>query len=280
MTDRYAVMGNPIEHSKSPRIHALFADQTGQDMTYAAHWVAQDGFATAAQAFRAAGGRGLNVTVPFKTEAYALADVCSERAESAGAVNTLVLDGDAQIRGDNTDGAGLVRDLCGNLGVSLNDKRILILGAGGAVRGVLGPLLAEQPDTLRIANRTESKARALAERFASLGSVTGGGWEDVEGEAFDCIINGTAAGLEGKTPPLPDDALRPGGVCYDLVYGDEPTAFVRWGQAHGAAISADGLGMLVEQAAESFYIWRGVRPETRPVIEALAGSGAYPRSLS
>ena len=267
MTDRYAVMGNPIAHSRSPQIHARFARQCGQDMTYAAQWVAEDGFPAAARAFWAAGGRGLNVTVPFKTQAHALAETRSERAELAGAVNTLML-GEAGVFGDNTDGAGLVRDLRGNLGLTLAGKRILVLGAGGAVRGVLGPLLAEAPAALLIANRTAAKAEALAERFASLGPVTGGGWAAVEG-AFDCIINGTAAGLAGETPPIPDDALRAGGACYDMVYGNEPTAFVRWGRAHGAAVSADGLGMLVEQAAESFWLWRGVRPETRSVIQAL-----------
>ena len=270
MTDRYAVMGNPIAHSRSPHIHARFAQQSGQDMVYAAQWVAEDGFPAAVRAFRAAGGRGLNVTVPFKTQAYALAGTRSERAELAGAVNTLALREDG-IFGDNTDGAGLVRDLCGNLGLTLAGKRVLVLGAGGAVQGVLGPLLAEEPAALLVANRTASKAEALAERFASLGPITGGGWEAVEGP-FDCIINGTTAGLSEEIPPIPEDALRAGGVCYDMVYGSEPTAFVRWGRAHGAAISADGLGMLVEQAAESFRLWRGIQPETRSVIQALRSS--------
>ena len=270
MTDRYAVMGNPIAHSRSPHIHARFAQQSGQDMVYVAQWVAEDGFPAAVQAFQAAGGRGLNVTVPFKTQAYALAGTRSERAELAGAVNTLVLREDG-IFGDNTDGAGLVRDLCGNLGLALAGKRVLVLGAGGAVRGVLGPLLAEEPAALLVANRTASKAEALAEQFASLGPITGGGWETVE-SPFDCIINGTAAGLAGEMPPIPEGALRAGGACYDMVYGNEPTAFVRWGRTHGAAISADGLGMLVEQAAESFRLWRGIRPETRSVIQALRSS--------
>ena len=271
MTDRYAVMGNPIAHSQSPRIHALFANQTGQDMVYTAQWVAEEGFETAAQAFFAAGGRGLNITVPFKTEAYALAAARSERAELAGAVNTLRPDDKGGLWGDNTDGVGLMRDLRENLNVTLAGRRILILGAGGAVRGILGPLLAERPATIHIANRTAAKAEALAQRFAALGSMVGGGWDRIDAEPFDCILNGTAASLSDVIPPLPDHALREGGVCYDLAYADTPTAFVRWGQAHGAAVSVDGLGMLVEQAAEAFYLWRGVRPETRPVIKALSG---------
>ena len=268
LPDHYAVMGNPIAHSKSPRIHALFAAQTGQNLEYRATLVEPDGFAAAARAFRDAGGKGLNVTVPFKQDAWVFADLLSARAERAGAVNTLVFDASG-VRGDNTDGPGLVRDLTGNHGCSLADKKILLLGAGGAARGVLQPLLAERPAQLVIANRTAAKAVELTLRFSDLGRVSGCGFADLAGRRFDLIVNATAAGLHDAVPPLPDGVLATDGWCYDLMYGKEPTAFVRWGWAQGAAHSLDGLGMLVEQAAESFHLWRGVWPETKPVIEAL-----------
>ena len=266
--DQYAVMGNPISHSKSPRIHAMFAAQTGQNLEYRAILVELDGFAAAARAFREAGGRGLNVTVPFKQDAWVFADLLSARAERAGAVNTLIFNATG-VRGDNTDGPGLVRDLSVNLGYSLAEKRILLLGAGGASRGVMQPLLAEQPTQLVIANRTASKAMDLALRCGDLGRVSGCDFSELAGHQFDLIINATAVGLNDEVPPLPAGVLAPGGWCYDLMYGKEPTAFVRWGREQGAANSIDGLGMLVEQAAESFYLWRGVWPETQAVIEAL-----------
>ncbi|MCP5141403.1 MAG: shikimate dehydrogenase [Gammaproteobacteria bacterium] len=269
MTDRYAVMGNPIGHSKSPKIHALFAAQTGQDLSYEALLVELDGFVAAVDAFQSAGGKGLNITVPFKQEAWAAMHTRSERAERAGAVNTIVLNADGSRHGDNTDGVGLVRDLSANHGVDLAGKDVLILGAGGAVRGVLQPVLAASPAMLVIANRTVSKAQELARDFADMGNVTASGFDDLAACTFDVIINGTAAGLSGVVPPIPDDVLKPGGACYDMVYSDQPTAFVRWARQHGAGVALDGLGMLVEQAAESFALWRGVRPDTAPVIKAL-----------
>ncbi|RUQ36961.1 MAG: shikimate dehydrogenase [Candidatus Competibacteraceae bacterium] len=266
--DSYAVMGHPIAHSKSPRIHSLFAAQTGQNLEYRAILVEPGGFAAAARAFRQAGGRGLNVTVPFKQDAWVFADILSARAERAGAVNTLIFEAGG-VRGDNTDGPGLVRDLTVNHQYPLAKRRILLLGAGGAARGVLQPLLLERPAQLVIANRTANKARDLVLRFSDLGPVSGCGLAELAGRQFDLIINATAAGLQDAVPPLPEGVLAAGGWCYDLMYGSEPTAFVRWGQAHGAARSVDGLGMLVEQAAESFRLWRGVWPETEPVIAAL-----------
>lgn len=266
--DLYAVMGHPIAHSKSPRIHSLFAAQTGQNLEYRAMLVEPGGFAAAAQAFRQAGGKGLNVTVPFKQDAWVFADILSARAERAGAVNTLIF-GAGGVRGDNTDGVGLVRDLTVNHQYALAGRRILLLGAGGAARGVLQPLLLERPAQLVIANRTADKARDLVLRFSDLRPVSGCGFAELAGRSFDLIINATAAGLQDAVPPLPEGVLAADGWCYDLMYGSKPTAFVRWGQEHGAARSVDGLGMLVEQAAESFRLWRGVWPETGPVIAGL-----------
>jgi shikimate dehydrogenase len=272
-TDRYGVMGHPIAHSKSPRIHGLFARQTGQRMRYEAILVPLDGFGEALAEFRAAGGRGLNITVPFKQAAWEAMDALSPRADMAGAVNTVVFRDDATLFGDNTDGIGLVRDITVNHGVDLARARLLVLGAGGAVRGVLGPLLEQGPAELCIANRTASRAHDLASRFATNGPVSGSGLAALAGRRFDVIINGTAAGLQDEVPAIPPDCLEPGGFCYDLVYGDTPTAFVRWGRRHGAGAAVDGLGMLVEQAAESFLLWRGVRPDTAPVIRALRPVG-------
>lgn len=269
MIDRYAVIGNPIAHSKSPRIHALFAEQTGEALTYEAILGPAEDFAGSVRAFREAGGKGMNVTVPFKRDAWLLATVKSEAAERAGAVNTLTFLDNGLVRGDNTDGVGLLRDLTINHEIALAGRDILVLGAGGAVRGVLQPLLAAMPARVVIANRTAAKAVELADDFADLGEISGCGFAELAGRQFDLIINGTSAGLSGEIPPLPEDVLKPGGSCYDMVYGNEPTAFVRWSLAHGAAIALDGLGMLVEQAGESFYIWRGVRPDTGPVIAAL-----------
>ncbi len=269
MTDKYAVIGNPIEHSKSPDIHAAFAVQTGEDLTYVRLLGDLEDFENDVQSFFAAGGGGLNVTVPFKERAWKLADELSGRAGLAGAANTLIPLEDGRLRADNTDGAGLVRDLTANNGVSLGGKQILLLGAGGASRGVLRPLLDENPGRLLIANRTASKAEALADEAAEPDKLEGCGLDQLLGQRFDVIINGTAAGLSGEVPPIPPDCLNPGGVTYDMMYGAEPTAFVRWGEQHGAGLALDGLGMLVEQAAESFYLWRGVRPDTAPVIKML-----------
>lgn len=269
MTDRYAVMGNPIAHSKSPAIHTMFARQTGQDISYTAILVELGKFAQAVEEFQASGGKGLNVTVPFKQEAWQQAHQRSARAERAGAVNTLVLQPDGTRYGDNTDGVGMVRDLRQNHGAEIAGRRVLLLGAGGAVRGVLGPLLEEQPAQLVIANRTASKAVELAQLFADLGPAEGCGFDELTGRQFDLVVNGTAASLQGEVPPLPPGILADGCLCYDMMYGAEPTPFMRWAAAQGAARTLDGLGMLVEQAAESFYLWRGVRPDTGPVIEAL-----------
>jgi shikimate dehydrogenase len=267
--DRYAVVGDPIGHSRSPAIHALFARQTGQRLSYAALRVPAGTLAAAVAAFRAAGGRGLNVTVPLKEEAFDLAATRTPRAARAGAVNTLVLDGPGAPCGDNTDGCGLVRDLGVNLGVDLAGRTLLVLGAGGAVRGILEPLLAARPARLVIANRTAARAVALAAEFADLGAVSGGGFADLAGARFDVVINATAASLQGAGLALPESLEIAGGFAYDLVYAAAPTPFLRWAAGHGAARVADGLGMLVEQAAESFALWRGVRPQTAPVIAAL-----------
>ncbi|MEJ1364240.1 MAG: shikimate dehydrogenase [Candidatus Sedimenticola sp. (ex Thyasira tokunagai)] len=269
MTDRYAVIGNPIEHSKSPLIHSAFAEQTGEAVEYTRLLGELGRFEENVHTFFSQGGRGLNITVPFKEEAWQLADERSERAETAGAVNTLILLSDGRIHGDNTDGAGLVRDLTVNHGYRLSGSRILLLGAGGASKGVVRPLLDSKPTQLVIANRTAAKAVELANDLKHLGSVEGCGLDQLAGQQFDLIINGTAAGLKGEIPPIPGDILGSEGWTYDMMYSSEPTAFVRWGTEHGAAKALDGLGMLVEQAAESFYLWRGVRPETGAVIEML-----------
>lgn len=268
--DRYAVFGNPVAHSRSPEIHAQFAQQTGQTLRYEKILAPLDGFATAIATFQQAGGRGCNVTLPFKGEACALAHVRSERAERAQAVNTLRCEADGTLFGDNTDGVGLLRDLTVNHCAHLEGQRILLLGAGGAARGILAPLLATRPARLVIANRTAERAAQLARGFADLGTVTGGGLDALAAEAgFDLILNATAAGVRGEMPPLPETILAEGGWCYDLYYARTPTPFLRWARQHGAAHTLDGLGMLVEQAAESFHLWRGLRPETTPVIEAL-----------
>lgn len=262
MTDLYTVFGNPIAHSKSPLIHAEFARQTGQRMVYTTILAPLEHFADAVRAFQAEGGRGANVTVPFKEQAYALANARSERAEAAGAVNTLNFAA-GEIYGDNTDGIGLVHDLTENQGFALAGKRILLLGAGGAARGVILPLLKRQPADLFIANRTASKALDLAGRFG----CRGGGFDGLADWSFDLVINATAASLAGDLPPLPEGIYAPGALAYDMMYGRE-TPFMAAARAQGARV-ADGLGMLVEQAAEAFFVWRGVRPETAPVIALL-----------
>jgi shikimate dehydrogenase len=266
---RYAVMGNPVAHSKSPRIHAEFARALGERIEYSAIQVEPGGLAQAVDQFRAQDGRGLNITVPFKLDAYRLADRRSARAELAGAVNTLRFESNGEIYGDNTDGAGLVRDLGQNLGCRITGARVLIVGAGGAVRGVLGPLLEEKPQQLVIANRTESRARELAETFATLGPVRGAGFDALATQQFDIVINGTAASLEGTLPEIPPSVFANGCLAYDMMYGNPARRFLDWAQSNGAARVADGLGMLVEQAAESYFIWRGKRPATQPVIELL-----------
>jgi shikimate dehydrogenase len=266
--DRYAVFGHPISHSKSPKIHALFAAQTGQELLYSALDVPPACFEVAVSAFGAGGGKGLNLTVPLKELGFRLAQELTPRARLAGAVNTLGWRNET-LWGDNTDGVGLIRDLSVNLRLCLKDSRILVLGAGGAARGILGPLLEQKPKVLVLANRTLARAQELAARFAALGEIQVLGFDRLTSQQFDLILNATSASLYGELPPLPEDILAPSGVCYDLMYADHPTTFVRWGREHGARLSTDGLGMLVEQAAEAFFLWRGVRPKTQEVINQL-----------
>ncbi len=267
--DKYAVIGNPVAHSKSPQIHAAFAAATGQAMTYERLLAPLDGFDAAVHAFAAQGGQGLNVTVPFKLQAFALARTASDRALAAGACNTLKRDG-AGWYADNTDGAGIVHDLVQNLGVALAGRDVLVLGAGGAARGILLPLFAQQPRSVTICNRTMTKADALATTFAARGPVHATSPAALVGTDFDVVINATSAGLRADVGlPWPAGLFRPQAFAYDMIYGDVDTAFLRWARAHGATHGADGLGMLVEQAAESFMLWRGVRPDTRSVFAML-----------
>lgn len=273
MTDRYAVVGNPIAHSKSPQIHAAFARQTGHDIEYTRLLAPVDGFRAAVEAFISAGGRGVNVTLPFKLEAFDLADEVSQRAKDAKAANFLSFDA-GRIRADNTDGAGLIADVTRNLGVSMEAKRVLLLGAGGAAQGVFMPLLAQQPAILVIANRSVDKALRLAEDArhqpaAASTVVSGLGFRELDGHHFDLVINATSSSLQGDLPPLPAGLFSTGAAAYDMMYGRGLTPFLAFAQSQGAARLADGLGMLVEQAAESFFLWRGVRPQTAPVIEML-----------
>jgi shikimate dehydrogenase len=230
-----------------------------------------DGFSETVRNFVRSGGLGLNVTVPFKQQACAIADQLSERAQRAGAVNTLTCMTGERLSGDNTDGAGLVRDLTHNQHVPLKGARILLLGAGGAARGVLGPLLEQKPVQLVLANRTASRAVELARMFSDQGLIRGCGFDDLGSTTYDLVINATSAGLDNQCPPIPHSAIGPNTFCYDMFYSEQPTAFVRLGRDRGAAHAVDGLGMLVEQAAESFHIWRGVKPDTAPVITGLRG---------
>jgi shikimate dehydrogenase len=266
--DLYAVIGNPVAHSKSPLIHAAFARETGQEMRYDAILAPEDEFAATVASFRQRGGKGLNVTVPFKLEACRIADRLTERADAAHAVNTLALGYDG-ILGDNTDGMGLVRDIASNLKFTLTSARILLMGAGGAARGVLLPLLQNQPRMLMIANRTRSKADELQHRFSRYGVVMSADYADLKGQQFDLVINSTSASLKGELPALPPGVFADGSLAYDMMYGTGRTPFLKFAQEQGAARLADGFGMLVEQAAESFFVWRGVRPKTAPVIEIL-----------
>ena len=268
MTDRYAIFGNPAKHSKSPLIHAAYARETGQDLTYEVIEAPLDGFVAAVAAFRASVGRGGNVTMPFKLEAFALATDRSERARRAGAVNTLKFEGD-RILAENFDGVGLVNDIERNLGRPLAGNRVLLLGAGGAVRGALLPFLEQKPALLVIANRTIAKAKGLGLEFAGLGPLETGGYDDIGDREFDLVINGTSASMRGELPPVTRAAFAPGCLAYDLVYGKGLNPFLRLARDAGAGMLADGVGMLVEQAAEAFLWWRGVRPTTRAVIEQL-----------
>jgi len=302
MTDKYAVIGNPISHSKSPLIHKMFAEQTGQEISYEAIEAPLDGFAATIERLRNSGYKGCNVTVPFKFDAFKIATQLSERAQAAQAVNTLKFDGEI-ILGDNTDGAGLVRDIQHNLGVSLQDKRALLMGAGGAAYGVILPLLWTGVK-LTVVNRTLEKAKQLGAAFAARGQISICSYAELDGKVFDCVINATSSGLSGEMPPLPRNhqiplnppfkkgearvppfakestdiptfakggaggIFAPGALAYDMMYGRE-TPFMKFAREQGATVVSDGLGMLVEQAAESFFLWRSVRPDTAPVIAAL-----------
>jgi shikimate dehydrogenase len=267
--DRYGVMGYPVSHSRSPVIHRLFALQTGQNIQYELLQVAPDKLEVAVRQFQRTGGKGLNVTAPHKAEVAKICDHLSERASTAGAVNTLSFR-DGEIHGDNTDGIGLLRDLVINHGLALDGMNILILGAGGATRGIVGPLLEMQPVSLRIANRTVGKAEALVNHFSHFGPVSACRFNAIPATGgYDLVINATSAGFKGETPPYPEAAISPETFCYDLAYGLTATPFSEWAREHGAAKSVMGWGMLVEQAAESFQIWRGVRPETAPVLKQM-----------
>jgi shikimate dehydrogenase len=268
----YGVIGHPVSHSRSPFIHGIFAQQTGQDMIYRLHDVSPEDLPTFVMDFWRRGGKGLNVTVPHKIGASGMVRAMSERATRAGAVNTLIMDEDG-ITGDNTDGAGLVRDLTVNLKVALAGARILLVGSGGAARGVIGPLLDESPELIAIAGRSAARAGALGRQFAALGPVQGFGLDAITSGAFDILINATSAGLAGQAPAIPASVLTHSTFCYDMSYAKAGTAFLQWAREKGARRSAQGWGMLVEQAAESFELWRGVRPSTAGVLAALVSGG-------
>ena len=269
MTDRYGVMGHPVSHSKSPYIHARFAAQTGESIVYEAISVEPDQFENALSTFREAGGRGLNITLPFKRLAFEMAAVRSPRAERAGAVNTLWFDQKCRTCGDNTDGVGLIRDLANSCALTVAGRSVLLVGAGGAARGALCALLDEQPTKLVVTNRTFDKARALVTDIGKPAGVCAVSMEALEGQSFELVINATAASLEGEMPLIPPSVITAQSVCYDMMYGPGDTTFVSWARAHGAKWALDGLGMLVEQAAESFFVWRNVRPKTSDVLRNL-----------
>lgn len=268
MPDLYAVIGNPISHSKSPLIHTEFARQTKQAMQYNALLAPLDGFTSTVKIFHEQGGKGMNITVPFKLEAFDLSTQLTERAKLAQAVNTFKFDGD-QLLGDNTDGAGLVRDITFNLATSIAEKRILLMGAGGAARGVILPLLEHQPAVLAIANRTAVKAQDLKQQFDGHGHVMAGSYADFVDGNFDIIINATSASLNDELPQLPAGIFNDNSLAYDMMYSNEPTRFLTYAKQQGVKHLADGVGMLVEQAAESFFLWRGIRPDTKKVIRLL-----------
>jgi shikimate dehydrogenase len=278
MPDYYAVIGNPIAHSKSPWLHAEFARRTGQDVRYEALLAPLDGFGIAVAHFRQRGGKGMNITIPFKPEAYTISHRLTDRARTAQAVNTLAFVDD-QILGDNTDGAGLMHDILINLEFTITDKRVLLMGAGGAARGVAGPLLEQAPRMLAVFNRTRGKADELRQQFYREGNIAAVDYADLRGEKFDLVINATSASLHGQLPVLPPGIFNSGSMAYDMVYSNRRSIFLEFAQQQGARRLADGIGMLVEQAAESFYLWRGIRPVTEPVIEMLC-PGRTSSSLS
>ena len=267
--DCYAVFGNPVSHSKSPQIHTLFAEQTKQLLSYTAELAEIGQFKQAVTNFIQNNGKGLNVTVPFKEDAWQAADKHSERARRAGAVNTLIVQADGKLYGDTTDGIGLVRDLTQNHQVTIKDKNVLIIGAGGAVRGVLEAILEQHPASLLIANRTKQKALQLAEDFSGLGNISGCGLDEILQAKFNVVINGTSASLHGDLPPIPGTVFSTDACSYDMMYAAQSTPFMQWSADNGAKKIFDGLGMLVEQAAESFYLWRDVKPETQSVIQKI-----------
>jgi len=269
--DKYAVIGFPVAHSWSPFIHGLFAKQTGQNLTYSRLEVPPDALNDRIVEFFAADGKGLNVTLPHKQAACLIARERTSRAEIAGAVNTLALRSDG-IFGDNTDGAGLIADLTRNLAFELKGTRVLVLGAGGAARGVLGPILEADPEYLEIANRNEERAVELAHEFSTLGTVHGCGFDSIADSTFDLVLNATSASLQDTIPPVPPGVIAPTTLCYDMAYGKGDTAFTRWSKSAGAGRAETGWGMLVEQAAESFLLWRGVKPDTKAVIAAVKSS--------
>jgi shikimate dehydrogenase len=268
--DQYGVVGHPVEHSWSPFIHGMFAKATAQNLVYRLFDISPDDFRREALQLFATGVRGLNVTLPHKQAAAELVNELTPRAERAGAVNTIAFFEDTALLGDNTDGLGLTADLERNLGMTLTDKRVLILGAGGAVRGVLGPLLERELREVHIANRTPDRARKLATEFADMGQISGCGYADLRGPAYDLIINATSASLQGDMPQMPAGIVGEETVCYDMAYGRGHTPFTLWAKSLHAARATKGWGMLVEQAAESFLLWRGIRPDTQPVLQALA----------
>jgi shikimate dehydrogenase len=267
--DRYGLVGHPIEHSRSPLIHTVFARQTAQHLTYELLDCEPNGFETAVRGFGAAGGKGLNVTVPHKEAAFALCDEKSDAALAAGAVNTISIDG-GRLRGDNTDGSGFIRDVTANQRYDLSGRTVLVLGAGGAARGIVGPLLAEKPAEVVIANRSQERADQLVAQFGGDGTLRACAFAELDKlPPFDLLVNATSAGLKGEAPPFPASLVGAESFCYDLVYSSSDTPFVTWGKSHGARRAVQGWGMLVEQAAESFFIWRGVRPDTKPLLKQL-----------
>jgi len=278
--DHYAVFGNPISQSKSPWIHGEFARQTKQALEYSAQFVEIDAFETDVQAFFAAGGSGLNVTVPFKERAWAMCDILSDIARLTGAVNTLYLSSDGKLCGDNTDGHGLLRDLTNNHAEVLTGKSVLLLGAGGAVKGVLPALLAQKPASVTIANRTVEKAVKIAQTYADKLSIAVYPYAELPKQPYDFVINGTSAGLQGELPPLPEQIVSAHTCCYDMIYGQGETAFQQWAKQRGAAQAIDGLGMLVEQAAQAFKVWRQCEPQTAAVIKQLREQLAQAKPLS
>jgi shikimate dehydrogenase len=272
--DRYALVGHPVEHSRSPFIHQLFAEQTGENLTYELIDALPEQLETAVRGFAAAGGRGLNVTVPHKEAAFALCRIHGDEAKAARAVNTISFTR-AGMRGDNTDGIGFIRDLTRNQQRTVAGQRVLLLGAGGAARGLIAPILAEAPGALVLANRTLERAAALGEEFDANDMLSVCRFEDLTAAGhFDIVINATAAGLKGERPPFPGSVVTAKTFCYDLVYSLKPTPFIEWAESNGARNAVQGWGMLVEQAAESFAIWRGKRPDTRPILKKLSALSA------